>query len=91
MGLRVSDEEEFSGMDMPKFGLAACPEFVQQTGHDYGSGNSEKGTRTIPSGQLVTHSYNTSLKARRPEQTGRFTFRHFCPINLFLLLEKIQK
>ena len=56
MGLRVSDEEEFSGMDMPKFGLAACPEFAQQTGHDYGSGNSEKGTRTVPSGQLVTQS-----------------------------------
>ena len=31
MGLRVSEEEEFSGMDMPEFGLAAYPEFVQQT------------------------------------------------------------
>ena len=29
-------------MDMPEFGLAAYPEFVQQTGYDYGRGNSEK-------------------------------------------------
>ena len=56
MGLRVSEEEEFSGMDMPEFGLAAYPEFVQQTGYDYGSGNSEKSTRTVPSGKLVTQS-----------------------------------
>ena len=56
MGLRVSDEEEFSGMDMPEFGLAAYPEFVQQTGYDYGSGNSEKSTRTVPSGKLATQS-----------------------------------
>ena len=56
MGLRVSEEEEFSGMDMPEFGLAAYPEFVQQTGYDYGSGNSEKSTRTVPSGKLATQS-----------------------------------
>ena len=56
MGLRVSEEEEFSGMDMPEFGLAAYPEFVQQTGYDYGSGNGEKRTRTVPSGKLVTQS-----------------------------------
>ena len=42
MGLRVSEEEEFSGMDMPEFGLAAYPEFVQQTGYDYGSGRTVK-------------------------------------------------
>ncbi|MEK9703066.1 MAG: ammonium transporter, partial [Deltaproteobacteria bacterium] len=34
MGLRVSEEEEFSGMDIPEFGLAAYPEFVQSTGYD---------------------------------------------------------
>ena len=56
MGLRVSEEEEFSGMDMPEFGLAAYPEFVQQTGYDYGSGNTEKSTRTVPSGKLATQS-----------------------------------
>ena len=56
MGLRVSEEEEFSGMDMPEFGLAAYPEFVQQTGYDYGIGNSEKSTRTVPSGKLATQS-----------------------------------
>ena len=56
MGLRVSEEEEFSGMDIPEFGLAAYPEFVQQTGYDYGSGNSEKSTRTVPSGKLATQS-----------------------------------
>ena len=56
MGLRVSQEEDFSGMDMPEFGLAAYPEFVQQTGHDYGSGNSEKGTRTVLSGKLATQA-----------------------------------
>ena len=56
MDLRVSEEEEFSGMDMPEFGLAAYPEFVQQTGYDYGSGNSEKSTRTVPSGKLATQS-----------------------------------
>ncbi|MEC8285663.1 MAG: ammonium transporter, partial [SAR324 cluster bacterium] len=56
MGLRVSEEEEFSGMDMPEFGLAAYPEFVQQTGYDYGSCNSEKSTRTVPSGKLATQS-----------------------------------
>ena len=56
MGLRVSEEEEFSGMDMPEFGLAAYPEFVQQTGYDYGSGNSKKSTRTVPSGKLATQS-----------------------------------
>ena len=55
MGLRLP-REEFSGMDMPEFGLAAYPEFVQQTGHDYGSGNSEKGTRTVLSGKLATQS-----------------------------------
>ena len=43
-------------MDMPEFGLAAYPDFVQQTGYDCGSGNSEKGTRTAPSGKLVTQS-----------------------------------
>ena len=56
MGLRVSEEEEFSGMDMPEFGLAAYPEFVQQTGYDYGSGNSGKSSRTVPSGKLATQS-----------------------------------
>ena len=56
MGLRVSEEEEFSGMDVPEFGLAAYPEFVQQTGYDYGSGNSEKSSRTVPSGKLATQS-----------------------------------
>ena len=43
-------------MDMPEFGLGAYPEFVQQTGYDYVSGNSEKGTRTVPSGKPVTQS-----------------------------------
>ena len=56
MGLRVSEEEEFSGMDMPEFVLAAYPEFVQQTGYDYGRGNSEKSSRTVPSGKLATQS-----------------------------------
>ena len=56
MGLRVFEEEEFSGMDMPELGLAAYPEFVQQTGHDYGSFNIEKDTRTVPSGKIVTQS-----------------------------------
>ena len=56
MGLRVSEEEEFSGMDIPEFGLAAYPEFVQSTGYDYGSGSGEKGTRAVPSGKLATQS-----------------------------------
>jgi len=56
MGLRVSEEEEFSGMDIPEFGLAAYPEFVQSTGYDYGSGSGEKGTRSVPSGKLATQS-----------------------------------
>ena len=56
MGLRVSEEEEFSGMDIPEFGLAAYPEFVQSTGYDYGSGGGEKGTRAVPSGKLATQS-----------------------------------
>ncbi len=56
MGLRVSEEEEFSGMDIPEFGLAAYPEFVQSTGYDYSSGSGEKGTRVVPSGKLATQS-----------------------------------
>ncbi|MGA1547746.1 MAG: ammonium transporter [bacterium] len=56
MGLRVSEEEEFSGMDIPEFGLAAYPEFVQSTGYDYSSGSGEKGTRAVPSGKLATQS-----------------------------------
>ena len=56
MGLRVSEEEEFSGVDIPEFGLAAYPEFVQSTVYDYGSGSGEKGTRTVPSGKLATQS-----------------------------------
>lgn len=56
MGLRVSEEEEFSGMDIPEFGLAAYPEFVQSTGYDYGSVSGENGTRTVPSGKLATQS-----------------------------------
>ncbi len=56
MGLRVSEEEEFSGMDIPEFGLAAYPEFVQSTGYDYGSGSGEKGTRAVQSGKLATQS-----------------------------------
>ena len=56
MGLRVSEEEEFSGMDIPEFGLAAYPEFVQSTGYDYGSGSGEKEARTVPSGKLATQS-----------------------------------
>ena len=38
VGLRAS-EEEFSGMDMPEFGLAAYPEFIQSVGYDHSSGN----------------------------------------------------
>jgi Amt family ammonium transporter len=56
MGLRVSEEEEFSGMDIPEFGLAAYPEFVQSTGYDYGSGSGEKGTRAVQSGKLASQS-----------------------------------
>ena len=56
MGLRVSEEEEFSGMDIPEFGLAAYPEFVQSTGYDYGSGSGENEARTVPSGKLATQS-----------------------------------
>jgi hypothetical protein len=56
MGLRVSEEEEFSGVDIPEFGLAAYPEFIQSTGYDYGSGSGEKGTRAVPSGKLATQS-----------------------------------
>ncbi|MBT7202348.1 MAG: ammonium transporter [Deltaproteobacteria bacterium] len=56
MGLRVSEEEEFSGMDIPEFGLAAYPEFVQSTGYDYGSSGGKKGTRAVPSGKLATQS-----------------------------------
>ena len=56
MGLRVSEEEEFSGMDIPEFGLAAYPEFVQSTGYDYGSGSGEKETRAVSSGKLATQS-----------------------------------
>ena len=52
----MSEEEKFSGMDVPEFGLAAYPEFVQQTDYDYGSGNSEKSSRTVPSGKLATQS-----------------------------------
>ena len=39
VGLRASEEEEFSGMDMPEFGLAAYPEFIQSVGYDHSSGN----------------------------------------------------
>ena len=56
MGLRVSEEEEFSGMDIPEFGLAAYPEFVQSAGYDYSSGNGKNETRTVQSGKLITQS-----------------------------------
>ena len=42
MGLKVSVEEEFSGMDMPKFGLAAYTEFVHKRSYDHEIGNSER-------------------------------------------------
>ncbi len=56
VGLRVSEEEEFSGMDIPEFGLAAYPEFVQSAGYDYSSGNGKNETRTVQSGKLITQS-----------------------------------
>ena len=71
MGLRVSEEEEFSGMDMPKFGLAV-PEFVQKTGYDYGSGNSEKAQELFRLG-----NWPPNLKSHpqgRPVCPGRRTF-----------------
>jgi hypothetical protein len=43
-------------MDIPEFGLAAYPEFVQSTGYDYGSGSGENEARTVPSGKLATQS-----------------------------------
>ena len=56
VGLRVSEEEEFSGMDIPEFGPAAYPEFVQSAGYDYSSGNGKNETRTVQSGKLITQS-----------------------------------
>jgi Amt family ammonium transporter len=54
IGLRVSEEEEFTGLDMPEFGVSAYPEFVASSAYTMDSpDHGETKQAPAPAGKLA--------------------------------------
>lgn len=56
MGIRVSEEEELSGLDIPEFGMAAYPEFVSAPAYGGTSLGNSTGKKIVPAGKLAHQS-----------------------------------